>query len=156
LSNPADAWSKSAMAFGLLLRHIFILDVPRRAREGKNMQKTLLAAAACAALLALGACNTEPETTVVNQYDPQADALANAAPVQLPPAVTANKTYRCADNSLYYVDFYNNHTATIRTTQEGMPTMLTAADGNPPFVGTGFSVSGDGNRVTINGKSCHT
>jgi hypothetical protein len=120
------------------------------------MQKTFLAAAAAAALLALGACNTEPEAEAINQYDPQAGALANAAPVQLPPAVTASKTYRCADNSLYYVDFYNNHTATIRTTQEGIPTMLTATDGNPPFAGTGYSVSGDGNHVTINGKSCHT
>jgi hypothetical protein len=77
----------------------------------------LLAAAATAALLALGACNQEPEQ--VKQYDPQAEALAKAAPVQLPPAITDNRMFRCSDNSLFYVDYYNNNTATIRTSQDG-------------------------------------
>ena len=114
----------------------------------------LVTAAATAALLTLGACgDTEPVT--VNTYDAQGAALANAAPVQLPPAVTASRTYRCSDNSLYYVDFYDNDTATVRTTQDGMPTMLTAAGGNPPYAGEGFTVSGNGTNVSINGKSCH-
>jgi hypothetical protein len=113
----------------------------------------LLIAASAAALLALGACNSEPET--VNTYDAQAAALANAAPVQLPPAITSSRTYRCSDNSLFYIDFYNNNTALIRTTQDGMPTMLTAAECNPPYAGEGYSVSGNGTNVNINGKSCH-
>ena len=52
------------------------------------MHKTpLLAAAASAALFALSACHqSQPE--MVNTYDPQAQALRNAAPVQLPPAIT--------------------------------------------------------------------
>lgn len=120
------------------------------------MYKTpLLAAAASAALLALSACKqSQPE--MVNTYDPQAQALQNAAPVQLPPAIIASRTYRCADNSLSYVDFYNNNTATIRATQGGTPTQLTQAGGTGPYTGSGQSVSANAERVTINGKSCHT
>ena len=121
------------------------------------MQNTpLLAAAASAALFALSACQqSQPE--MVNTYDPQAQALKNAAPVTAPPPmISANKTYRCADNSLYYVDFYTNNTATIRTTQGGATTQLTQTGGAGPFEGGGQSVSGNASHVTINGKSCHT
>ena len=120
------------------------------------MHKTpLLAAAASAALLTLSACQqTEPET--LNSYDPQGAALKNAAPVELPPAITDNRTYRCSDNSLFYVEFYNNGTAIIRTTREGSPTQLTQAGGAGPYAGGNYTVSGNSERVTINGKSCHT
>jgi hypothetical protein len=120
------------------------------------MQNTpLLAAAASAALFALSACQKhEPE--MVNTYDPQAQALQNAAPVQLPPAITDNRTYRCSDNSLFYVEFYNNNTAMIRTSRDGTPTQLTQAGGAGPYTGSGQTVSGNATRVTINGKSCHT
>jgi hypothetical protein len=115
----------------------------------------LLAAAASAALFALSACQKhEPE--MINTYDPQAQALQNAAPVQLPPAITDNRTYRCADNSLFYVEFYNNNTALIRTSRDGTPTQLTQTGGAGPYVGSGQSVSGNATHVTINGKSCHT
>lgn len=118
------------------------------------MQKNLTIAF-MAAILPLSACNSEPET--VNRFDAQADELANAAPVELPPAITHSKTYRCGDNSLYYVDFYNNNTAMLRrTNREAEPTQLTAEGGNPPYVGTNNSVSGNGDNVTINGQSCHT
>jgi len=126
------------------------------------MQKTpFLAAASVAALLALGACGNEVQDVSLNQYDPQAQALQNAAPVQLPPSITASRTYRCADNSLMYVDFYNNDTAQIRTSQEGMPTILTAAGGNPPYTAAGYSVSANAEtvRITAPGKnniSCRT
>ncbi len=120
------------------------------------MQKNpFLAVAASAAVLSISACNSEPQT--VNKYDAQAEALANAAPVELPPAITASKTYRCSDNSLFYVDFYNNNTAMIRRgSREAAPTQLTTEGGNPPFTGGGNSVSGTGDQVTVNGQSCHT
>ena len=121
------------------------------------MSRILLHAAATgAALLSLAACNNS-EAERINAYDPQEDALKNAAPVQLPPAVTASKTYRCADNSLFYVDFYNDNSAMIRRgNREATPTRLVAEGGNPPYVAEGNSVSGNGDHVTINGKSCHT
>jgi hypothetical protein len=115
----------------------------------------ILAAAAAVTCLALGACHRQPE--VVNEYDPQAAALANAAPVELPPAIVVSRTYRCApDNSLVYVEFYNNNTATIHTTRDGMPTRLSQTGGTGPFTAEGQTVSANATRTTINGKSCHT
>lgn len=54
----------------------------------------------------LGACNSEPETIVAGERpDPMAAELANAAPVELPPAIASSKTYRCKDNSLVQIDW---------------------------------------------------
>jgi membrane-bound inhibitor of C-type lysozyme len=115
----------------------------------------LFAAAASAALLALPACQqSEPER--LNNYDPQGDALKNAAPVALPPAITDNRTYRCSDNSLYYVEFYNNNTALIRTSREGTPVQLSQTGGAGPYSGGNYTVGGNATHTTINGKSCHT
>jgi hypothetical protein len=115
----------------------------------------LLAAAMGAAIIALAACG-EPEVVTVNKYDPQAEALKNAAPVAPPPMITANRAYRCSDNSLYYVAFLSNNSANIRTTQDGIPTTLTSEDADGPYAGEGYNVSGNGENVTINGKACHT
>lgn len=55
-------------------------------------------------LLALAGC--KQETIVAGERpDPMADELANAAPVELPPAIAASKTYRCKDNSLVQIDW---------------------------------------------------
>ena len=120
-----------------------------------------LAAAVIAASALLAACSNEPEVIGANRYDPQAEALKNAAPVAPPPMVSASKTYRCSDNSLFYVDFYSDNTATIRTEQTGTPTSLTSTNGQPPFTAEGYSVSGNGDNVRItapghNNVSCHT
>ena len=125
------------------------------------MHKThALAAAAIAALAGLAACNTEPE--VVQKEDPMAEALKNAAPVAPPPMIQVTRTYRCRDNSLLYVDFYTNDTAAVRTREGEAPVaMLTAEGGNPPYTGSGYSVSGSGTQVSITApghgtQSCHT
>ena len=55
-------------------------------------------------VLALAACNNEP-IVGGEQPDPMKDQLANAAPVELPPAIAASKTYRCKDNSLVQIDW---------------------------------------------------
>jgi hypothetical protein len=128
------------------------------------MQKShILAAAAIMALTGLAACNTEPEVVQINKYDPMADELKNAAPIEPPPMIQASRTYRCRDNSLVYIDFYTNHTALVRTEQGGDPVAsLTAQGGNPPYVGQeGYSVSGNGEQVSITApgrgsQSCHT
>ena len=63
---------------------------------------TLLAIGAAA----LAACNSESHTITANEApDPMADELANAAPVELPPAIAATKTYRCKDNGLVKIDW---------------------------------------------------
>ncbi|MGE3396369.1 MAG: hypothetical protein AB7H79_05640 [Sphingomonas sp.] len=125
------------------------------------MQKgQFLAAATIAATALLAACNAEPEVISNNRFDPQAEALKNAAPIAPPPMVSASRIYRCSDNALFYVDFYSDNTATIRTEQSGAPTALNATNGAPPFTAEGYSVSGTGDNVRItapghNNVSCH-
>ena len=63
---------------------------------------TLLAIAAAA----LAACDSESHTITANEApDPMAGELANAAPVELPPAIAASKIYRCKDNGLVKIDW---------------------------------------------------
>jgi len=126
------------------------------------MHRTLLfAAASGAALLALTACG-EPEVVTVNRYDPQAEALKNASPVEAPPMIQDSRAYRCADNSLVFVDFLSNGTANVRNERGAPPVaVLTAPGGNPPYVAEGYSVSANAEeiRYTAPGKgtqTCHT
>lgn len=70
---------------------------------------------ALAAALSLTACNKESHTIVADgPADPLANEVANAAPVELPPAITASKSYRCADNSVVYIDWLNNGAARVK------------------------------------------
>jgi hypothetical protein len=111
------------------------------------MKKNILSAASLAAILALAACSNEPEVIDPNP-DPRAAELANAAPVEAPPAIENSRAYRCKDNSLIYADFYTNGTVTVKEGQAGMPTMLTAADGKPPYVAEGYSLSANAAQVS--------
>ena len=107
-----------------------------------------LYAASLGALLALGAC--KPTTVVANQNDdPQAAQLKNAPPVAPPPMIMASRTYRCDDNSLVYADFYTNNTVSVRTQKEpGSGTILTAADGKPPYTAPGYSLSANAAHIS--------
>lgn len=104
--------------------------------------------AALAALLALGACN-EPETITSGIPDPQAEELKHAPPVEVPPMIQASRTYRCKDNSLLYADFFTDNTARVRTEQDGESTVLTAADGKPPYTSEGWSISANAEQVSV-------
>ena len=64
----------------------------------RNLSLIALAAAT------LAACNNEP-IVGGGPPDPMKDELAKAAPVELPPAIAASKTYRCKDNSLVRIDW---------------------------------------------------
>lgn len=126
------------------------------------MQKALLLrAAVLAAIVTLPACNSEPEVVVVNRYDPQAEALKKAGPVEAPPMIQASRAYRCRDNSLVYVDFYTNNTAMIRSERGGDPVAtLTAPGGNPPYTAEGYSVSANADEISYTSprgtQACHT
>lgn len=118
-----------------------------------------LAAAALAASFALAACEKQT-ITADPPYDPQAEALQNAAPVELPPAIQASRTYRCKDNSLVYANFYTNNTAKVGS-EPGVSatgTILTAEGGNPPYVAEGYSLSANADTVTYTapGKGTQT
>lgn len=107
-----------------------------------------LAAATVAAFLSLSACG-EPETIKANEtFDPQAAQLEKAAPVELPPAITASRTYRCKDNSLLYAEFLTNDTARVRADRNDAPTILTAEGGNPPYTAESYSLSANAETVT--------
>ena len=115
------------------------------------MQKTLFIAASIAASLSLAACKNEPEVIDSNP-DPQAEALAKAPPVTLPPAIKSSKTYRCKDNSLVYVTLLaDDMTAMVRDKEEEPPvaTLKAPAPGQP-FVSEGFSLTVSGNNITYN------
>lgn len=77
------------------------------------MKKTILLIAPLS-MLALAACNKSE--TPAAEGDPAATAEAPAAPVaEMPPAITAQATYRCADNTIVHVDFLGqNEAADIR------------------------------------------
>jgi len=126
------------------------------------MLSTHITRVALAATFALAACG-EPEVVTVNRYDPMADELRNAAPVEPPPMIEASHTYRCRDNSLIYVDFYTNDTALVRTERGGDPVAsLTAEGGNPPYEGQeGYSISANADEISYTApgsgtQSCHS
>ncbi|GAA4028378.1 hypothetical protein GCM10022281_04040 [Sphingomonas rosea] len=109
--------------------------------------KTSLTLVALAATLALSACK---QNTIVENGppDPMANELANAAPVELPPAISASKSYRCADNSVVYIDWLSNGAARIKKSAEDVPgTEIDAA---------AAKAIGDDKAATIKyqGKSC--
>ena len=63
---------------------------------------------AAVALLALSACDNNQKAQEVTSVadDPQAAAVHNRPLAELPPAITADVTMRCKDNSLVYVTFF--------------------------------------------------
>ncbi|HKT13979.1 MAG TPA: hypothetical protein VJR87_01095 [Allosphingosinicella sp.] len=108
-------------------------------------------AAASAALFALGACDGKP--TIIHADGPadvQADALAKAKPVALPPSIAASRIYRCKDNSLLYIDFMSDQkSANFRTKKGDDPVVLTAPEAGQPFTAAGYSVAGSGSQITV-------
>lgn len=125
--------------------------------------KYYLSLAAVASIALLSACNKNDEPEVVGgPADPLATQLADAAPVELPPSVKANKQYRCKDNSLLFVDFMSDDkTALLRTKKDGDATTLKAANAGEPFTADGgYEIKGSGNEVTITvpgkgAQGCH-
>ena len=126
--------------------------------------KSPLLLSATAALLALAACNSKPAQPDVldSNPDPMANQLANRAPVELPPAIKADKTMRCKDGSLVYVTFFTgDKQAVVRTEKGGTPTTLKADEAGKPLTAEGgWSMIGNTDEVQVKvpGKgdlSCH-
>ena len=98
------------------------------------MKKTLLILAPLS-LLALAACN-KTETPAEGEAGTDT-ASAPAAPIAMPPAITATGTYRCADNTILYVDFLGkNEAADIRVGDKvATAVRVTAAAPEAPVAG---------------------
>ncbi|MES1970981.1 MAG: hypothetical protein V4472_00890 [Pseudomonadota bacterium] len=115
------------------------------------------------ALLALSACNNsdKAETVTLTAPDPMKDVIANRAPVELPPAMKAEVTMRCKDNSLVYVTFFEgDKMAVIKTAKDGPVTKLTADKAGDPLKAEGYSMTGTPKSISLTapGKgtlSCH-
>lgn len=118
---------------------------------------------AAAALLALAACNSKPETEVIDTNpDPMATQLANAGAIELPPAIKADKSLRCSDNSLVEVRFFEgDKQVAVATKKDGERTTLTAPAAGEPFTAEGgWKLTGDTSNITLEqpGKgtlTCH-
>ena len=108
---------------------------------------TRLPLLALAATLALSACK---ENTIVENGppDPMANELANAAPVELPPSITASKSYRCADNSVVYIDWLSNGAARVKKSADEVPGTEVDAEA-AKAIGDAKSAT-----VKVDGKSC--
>jgi hypothetical protein len=128
------------------------------------MKPPLPIAAALASLVALAGCNSKSDQPQVidTNPDPMASTLANAAPVELPPAIKADKTMRCKDGSLVYVTFFTgDKQAVVRTEKGGTPTTLKADEAGKPLTAEGgWSMTGNTDEVQVKvpGKgdlSCH-
>jgi hypothetical protein len=117
-----------------------------------------------APLLVLAACNSQPKQPEVldSNPDPMANRLANAAPVELPPAIRADKTLRCGDGSLVGVTFFQgDKLVSVRVPSTATPVRLTAPEAGQPFTAEGgWKLTGDEKSVTVTpaGKAaltCH-
>ncbi|WP_375394949.1 hypothetical protein [uncultured Sphingomonas sp.] len=122
------------------------------------MKSPFLPIVAAASLLALAACNSQPKAPEVVDAnpDPMANALKNAAPIEMPPAIKADKSLRCKDNSLVYVTFFQgDKLAMVRTTQGGTATKLTAPTTGAPLTAAGWKLTGgpDSIELTQPGKA---
>lgn len=108
-------------------------------------------------LALLAGCNSTPTTiTGGGPADTQAADIAAAPPVKLPPAMLASKTYRCKDNSIIYIDYFNdNVTANLHVKKDGTPIPLVAPAAGQPFAGGGYELTGkpDSSAVTFKGPS---
>ena len=93
------------------------------------MKSPLPIAAALVSLVALAGCNSQSEQPQVidTNPDPMASTLANAAPVELPPAIKADKTMRCKDGSLVYVTFFQGDKQAVVRTEKPIDAASTSA-----------------------------
>lgn len=108
--------------------------------------------AATAAAFALSACGQDkPEQLDTRAPDPLASQLANSAPIEMPPPVKASVTFRCKDNSLVYIDFFQGDTqANFRATKTAVPIRLKApAAGEPLVAEGGYKLTGSPESVTL-------
>lgn len=109
------------------------------------MKLTILRAAPLAALVLLAACDSQPTTIVAGgPADPDADKLKTAPPIKMPPAMLASKSYRCKDNSLVYIDWFNDsQTANLHLKDKtATPIVLSAPKAGDPYAGDAYTLTG--------------
>ncbi len=119
------------------------------------MKLQILRATPLAALFLLAACDSKPTTIVAGgPSDPDAAKIAAAKPIKLPPAMLASKSYRCKDNSLIYVDWFNdNQTANLHLKEKtSVPTVLSAPKAGDPYTGGDYTLTGTATAKSVSLK----
>ena len=120
-----------------------------------NITSPLLIVIAAAAL---AGCN-EDHTIVAGGPDEGNSTTVANSNVTLPPSISASKVYRCAGNSVVYVDWLSDgKSANVRTEQNGAPTQVTAPEaGQAMTADGGYSLAGTAEaasvKVTVPGQS---
>ncbi|WP_242150887.1 hypothetical protein [Sphingomonas sp. BAUL-RG-20F-R05-02] len=113
------------------------------------MKKLLLPAAALA-LVSLAACDNKPTVVSTTAPDPNAAELAKRGPVELPPMMTKEVTFRCKDQSVHIVDFFQgDKQVLIKPAKEGSVTTLTADKAGDPYKGSGYEMTGGPDGITL-------
>jgi hypothetical protein len=98
---------------------------------------------------ALAGCSKENHTIVAGpdgDETNQTNSTANKA-VALPPSIQSSKSYRCADNTIVYVDWMSDGTALVKKKQAEVGAPIAA--GSPDLKGDPTSSS-----ITYKGQSC--
>jgi hypothetical protein len=121
------------------------LDGSCYAREGGEIMTRTTTILIFAAAAALAGCGDENHNIVASGPD-EGTPTANAS-IQLPPSITASKTYRCKDNSLVYIDWLSDSTARVKKSANDGGTVLPAGD--PSLAGDAKAST-----VTYKGQSC--
>ncbi|MDB5678360.1 hypothetical protein [Sphingomonas bacterium] len=111
--------------------------------------KTPLLSATAVALLALTACQSKTETTTVaNSTAENTTTVATTIPIELPPAIKTEGSYRChGDNSLVKVTFFEakkdgTMTASVASPSDASPVTLSGGAGKPMTADGGWALSG--------------
>ncbi|HEX4693107.1 hypothetical protein [Sphingomonas sp.] len=112
--------------------------------------KTPLLTATAVALLALTACQSKTATNTVDNTVTSNTTTAATTPVELPPAIKSEGSYRChGDNSLVKVTFFEagkdgSTTASVMSPPDAPPVLLKSpAAGQPMVADGGWSLSGN-------------
>jgi hypothetical protein len=107
---------------------MFLLCIVIKLRQIRVAMKKSLLILAPLSMLALAACNKSQTPADGTTEGTDTAATKAAAPVVLPPAITASGTYRCADNTILYVDFLGkNEAADIRVGDKSATSVRVAA-----------------------------
>jgi hypothetical protein len=125
---------------------------------------SLLRAVPALAALAftLSACNTKGTTINAADSDDMKEQLSKAPPVtELPPSISATKTFRCADNSVVAVDFYSDGKSARLTPKDKPPVAVKADEAGKPMTGEGgYTLDGKSTesavKITLPGKDAQT
>ncbi len=92
------------------------------------------------ALVALAACDVQP-TKIGPGAETTPTPTPTGPPIELPPAIAASRQYRCADNSLAFVEWFTGAKGALVRTERNAPAVrIEPADG--AFAGGGYTLKG--------------